>query len=708
MDLQRIGKTETSPPTIFLWDTDSSAVIETTVLGEDSYLVRVTKAYRLLRQDPEGRESWSRNINKLNEYLESTFSNFRLSIDYVDRVSGEALQVKDEAREVADQAQELLAKADNLSDEIEQLQQSLDVSLESMETQVKRKLEGKKQERQRVLDELDHITQDLERRKDILQEWEDNGVLSAILFQFSTEAEVTTGATLDSVIEDHLEQAFNYHRRKILQTLRGENFRLVVEEVEEPSTLMRSEYGMLLNPAVMENLEERYENTGVEDDLIEAREEAVKQFEEYAVEDLEVDESVVQESNATAAKAVDSILKRLETERVGEVQDVPQDGPMLGTVTGTDVVVGLDPGEYEHFYIVGETGSGKSHLKRALIENAASLDYHVLLINPSDLQNVGLNLSNQANENGRSIGFNQYWKGSDDLLDLPDDPTELFTGRNALSLRGLTDSEKQDFTNDLFGKLADVDSTNKPLFVFLDEAHNFNSGKAANAIQEIVRESRKFGVHLVLVSQSPKDYAYNQKHVRENTYNVFMAGEYFEYAARFLDDEEVIRSLDTGEAVFPESRELPRMDVEIRDVLTRFWEGTPSEDELDKVDSMFTGQLPSVESQVTSSEEEPGSEDQSPSVSSASADNNSHDLSEEEEQLVLHIRSYIKENDEEPSTSKCWREGPFGSSKTNDLLDQLEEKDIVESKTEERYGNEATVYSISDIATETGRDNLKE
>lgn len=694
MDLQRIGRTEISPPTVFLWDSDSSTVIETTILGKDTYLVRATKAYRLLKQDPEGRESWSRNINKLNEYLESTFSNFRLSVDYVDRVSGETLRVKDEAWEVAGQAKQLLNKAERLNNEIDDLQEYLEISLESMEEQVKRELEGKKQERQRILDELDNITQDLERRKDILQEWEETGVLSAILFHFSTEAEVVSGNSLDSVIEDHLEQAFNYHRRKILQTLRGENFRLVVEELEEPSVLMRGEYGMLLNPAVMEDLEEKYEDTGVENDLVEAREQAVEQFEEYAVEDLELEESVVEQSNATPAKAVDSILKRLETERVGEVEDVPQDGPMIGTVTGTDVVVGFDPGDYEHFYIVGETGSGKSHLKRTMIENAASLDHHILSINPSDLQNVGLNLPNQSNSKGRSIDFNQYWKDSDQLLDLPDDLSELFTGRNAVSLRGLTDSEKQDFINDLFDKLADVDSTNKPLFVFLDEAHNFNAGKAANAIQDIVRESRKFGVHLVLISQSPKDYAYNQKHVRENTYNVFMAGEYFEYASRFLEDEEVIRSLDTGEAIFPESRELPRMDVKIRDVLTRFWEGTPSDEELDEVDSMYDQQIPSFTSEA-SAHEDSGKEKERPSVSSGGGDNKSHDLSEEEEKLVQHIRSYIQENDERPSTSKCWREGPFGSSKTNDLLEQLEEKGVVESETEERYGNEATIYRIT-------------
>jgi len=244
--------------------------------------------------------------------------------------------------------------------------------------------------------------------------------------------------------------------------------------------------------------------------------------------------------------------------------------------------------------------------------------------------------------------------------------------------------------------LADVDSTNKPLFVFLDEAHNFNAGKAANAIQDIVRESRKFGVHLVLISQSPKDYAYNQKHVRENTYNVFMAGEYFEYASRFLDDEEVIRSLDTGEAIFPESRELPRMDVEIRDVLTRFWEGTPSDEELDEVDSMYDQQIPSFTSEA-SLQEDSREESQTPSVSSGSSDNTSHDLSEEEEKLVQHIRSYIQKNDERPSQSKCMSRngGPFGSKRTRRILEQLKEKGVVESGDAVRGHNNATVYSLS-------------
>lgn len=134
------------------------------------------------------------------------------------------------------------------------------------------------------------------------------------------------------------------------------------------------------------------------------------------------------------------------------------------------------------------------------------------------------------------------------------------------------------------------------------------------------------------------------------------------------------------------------MDVEIRDVLTRFWEGTPSDEEIQEVDDMYSGQLPGFGSDVVGADR--GTGEQDPSVSSATNDNTSHNLSEEEEQLAQHIRSYTEREDKRPSTSKCWREGPFGSSKTNDLLDQLEEKGVVESDTEERYGNEATVYSL--------------
>jgi len=81
--IEPIGGTAVEPETVFFWDTDLQATVEVTVLepesGEDRFLIRTTKTYRLLKQDPDGRQNWQRNLVKLNEYLREAFSSFRIS-----------------------------------------------------------------------------------------------------------------------------------------------------------------------------------------------------------------------------------------------------------------------------------------------------------------------------------------------------------------------------------------------------------------------------------------------------------------------------------------------------------------------------------------------------------------------------------------------------------------------------------------------------
>jgi hypothetical protein len=219
------------------------------------------------------------------------------------------------------------------------------------------------------------------------------------------------------------------------------------------------------------------------------------------------------------------------------------------------------------------------------------------------------------------------------------------------------------------------------LFVFLEEAHNFTQGEAADAIQDLVREARKFGVHVVIVSQSPMDFNRNHKHVRENTVSVFMHGEYFDYAGKFLDDKEEIWELGTGEAII-QSRQYSKLRVDIRQALTL--PTAPSTEQVKKLENRFDKSLPEFES---------GTE--APVDDAAEPDGSQ--LSEDEQQLLNHIKRYIEEHDERPSKSKCYRpdDAPFGSSKTTRLLDQLSEKDVIQEETVERYGNQSQVYSPS-------------
>jgi hypothetical protein len=681
MTLYPIGSTSITPETSFFWSEDYNATVEITSLGS-AYLLRVSKSYRLIKQDEEGRETWNRNLVNLNSYLADTFPQFRLSIDYVNGVVDAVLPLQEEVQQAAIETQQLLQEEEQLTQQVKKLQRAEQVSIPQFSDLVAERTANSERRLAGVQDRLDQITEELERKRKEQHQWQRNGVMAAIMFSFTSEPELVRGGELDSAVEDHLDEVHEYHSRKIQQVLRGPKFRLAIEELDEPRVYNRLEHSLLLNPASIGQLKE--ENPSLAEELAALHADAVAQYSAYAFDDLIVDGATFKESKATPARAVQSILHNLETESVARTTNAPNDGPYVGTVLGTKQVVGFDPADQPHYYVVGRTGSGKSHFKRVLIENAASLGYHILSINPGDLQNVGINLENSRHNDAVAIAANQYWPDHDRFLDLPAEYLELFTGVNAVSLDGCDLEWKQEFINDLFTRLADVETTDQPLFVFLDEAHRFNEGDAANAIQQIARESRKFSVHLVLVSQSPTDYSYNQRHVRENTVKMFMWGEYFQYADRFIDDSSDINDLQTGQAIIPGTSTWDRIDIEVRDTLTRFWEETPTEEELSKVAGLFDKQQPELGTQT----EEQGSKKTTGSEPDI-------ELTEDEQAVVDAIRQYITDHDKRPSKNKTVEYSPFGVSKTGRILEQLVEQSVVACDEETRYGNQAQVYSVT-------------
>lgn len=683
MDLVHIGSTGISPVTDFYWDLENQSTVELSELGEDYFLVRASKSYRLVKQDEEGQEMWDRNLSKMNDELASTFSSFSLTVDYCDTVSTTVLDEKDEAAELVAEAQQLKERASTLREERNKLSVAVDNSVEDLQPVMEQQRDTVHSELQQVTDRLDQILGLLEEKKQVVDQWRSNGISLAYLFTFSTDPEVVPSDRVDEAVERHLNEAFDLHRRKVKQVLQGPKFKLHVEELEEPRIYNRLEHTGLLNPEGFDQLLDQAEDPDVEECLKSLRRSSAEQYMAVALKDLEVGESTVERAKATPARAVNSVLQGLEAETVAYASDVPNDGPMIGTLTGTNQVVGFDPAELPHYYITGETGSGKSYAKRILLENVASLGYDILSISPSDREEIGLSVANPDHDEGTGLSADQYWIGNDQLLDKPSDISELFSGINAATLKGLSDGDKQEFVNQVFTELADIDRRDTPLFVFLEEAHNFTKGATADAIQDLVREARKFGVHVVIVSQSPMDFNRNHKHVRENTVSVFLHGEYFDYAGKFLDDGKEIQDLQTGEAII-QSRDFPKLRVDVRKAFTL--PTAPTETQIQEVDNRFTSRIPGlgdIESRSAAEEETEGDQ--------------GHDLSRDEEQLLEFIKQYIQERDERPSKSKCYREddAPFGSSKTSRLLNQLLEKDVIEENTVERYGNESQVYSPS-------------
>lgn len=679
MDLVHIGSTGIHPTTNFFWDTKDQTTIEISELSEDYFLVRASKSYRLIKQDEQGQEMWDRNLSKMNTELASTFSSFSLTVDYCDTTSTTILDEKEDATDLVSEAQQLQEHATSLEEEMKRLNVAVANSVESLQPVLEQKRDTAHTELQETSDQLNQILQLLQEKKEVVDQWRSNGVSLAYLFTFSTDPEIIPENRVKEAVDRHNTEAFDLHRRKVKQVLQGPKFKLHVEELEEPRIYNRLEHTGLLNPEGFDQLLDQTDEPGIEENLKKLRQSSANQYMAVALRDVEVGESTVERSKATPARAVNSVLQGLKAETVAYASNVPNTGPMIGTLTGTNQVVGFDPAELPHYYITGETGSGKSYAKRILLENVAALGYDILSISPSDREEIGLSAPNPDHGEGTGLAADQYWIGSDNLLDKPRDISELFTGVNAATLKGLSDTDKQDFVNQIFTELAEIDRRDTPLFVFLEEAHNFTQGAAADAIQDLVREARKFGVHVVIVSQSPMDFNRNHKHVRENTVSVFLHGEYFDYAGKFLDDGKEIQDLQTGEAII-QSRDFPKLRVDVRKAFTL--PTAPTEKTIQDIENRFTDNTPRPEN---------------PEVDPVPEDNTGgdQDLTSDEEQLLKFIKKYIQERDERPSKSKCYREdeAPFGSSKTSRLLNQLLEKDVIQEETVTRYGNDSQVYS---------------
>lgn len=56
------------------------------------------------------------------------------------------------------------------------------------------------------------------------------------------------------------------------------------------------------------------------------------------------------------------------------------------------------------------------------------------------------------------------------------------------------------------------------------------------------------------------------------------------------------------------------------------------------------------------------------------------------------IQNYIAEEDRRPTKSKCVQDGPFDSTKTLPLLEELVEREILTTDQDRRIGNMMTVY----------------
>jgi len=468
-----------------------------------------------------------------------------------------------------------------------------------------------------ILAERRKLTDRLAAEQHLEREYLQKGAATCLLFACCSNVQVAGRATeFADVLRAVVKELRDVHQYQIQQKFQGGKLQIYIEEVDAPGVSLLTRWaGGVLCPRQLDRLGPEFEP------LRRAVEQQVMVFPHR---DILLGGAVQDEQKLVSARVVRNFLSRLE--RVPTASRItPAPFPPCTMPTWVGHVINpngekASPWELPlqrlgHALISGRTGSGKSYLGRVIVEGAAACeDVNVVILDPRG-QWTGLLVPEDRGEilgrygefglvpsQARSFNFTYFGIGQGLGKPLPADLRELAVGRHVVSFKGLDDRARCEWASRILDALFEAravsESARLRLLVEIDEAIKFirkgvvdEAKEAAERVEltldQIAREGRKYGIGLLAISQSSRDFSYSMASVRENiATHIFMANgsAESEYAARYLGAGYELSSLKTGEALI-QNAEWGVVRVAIRPPLSKVWEPTEAE-----VRTLFGGQ----------------------------------------------------------------------------------------------------------------------
>ena len=504
--------------------------IQVSVIDLDPYLLKASKSYLLKSITPEGQQ-FSRDLSALQSYLESHFPEMHISVssfrDPTPSMVFRKLGVKgidsDAAKQLAD-TQELMELAGD------------DRMIQDLRAE-----------------EMEHQRRDAESQADpkkLAREYERKAVSVSYVFSYSSNLQAVQRENFAAGLASVVKEVRDAHQYEIRQKLQGGRLQIFVEEVTHPEMAFQIEWaGGVLNPKQLEKL-------GPEFDELRGL------IEEYLMVFPTSDIEGVEEKKLFGAKAIQVFINKLKkVEQAPDIPNLPKEGGWIGNVIQGGKVTSVPlllPPKPRHIYISGSTQYGKTYLARVLAENAIIEGIDVLILDPTR-QWCGLEYPNRDFKRFDEMGIDRkHARG--------------FQGCNIISMKGMTESERLKTARAALQKV--YDSMNREtdrveMMVFLEEAHLLVDGEVGDLIVRIAREKAKYGVVLVIITQSVSDFRMRSKIVREMvTLRFFLRATdraEHEYIGRYESGEvvEVVKNLRQGEAVVSDP-DFPWVKVYVR------------------------------------------------------------------------------------------------------------------------------------------------
>ena len=587
-------------------------------------LLRTTKHYRLTAIGQEG-DLFARDLGQLQSYLTTHFSEVHLWLssfrDVTATMACRRIQEKGFIRVKSDESGDVDALEKNLRNVSKQLhlvQSGIyrDVNLlklnrgksSFMQQYLSDQITTKRHRLKILQMEEKRVGQQLTLHNRLRSQYRQKAEAVSLVFTICSNIQVAKEvAGFANALFSVVKEIDDINRYQIRQKLQGGKLKVYVEEYDSPGVSLLSRWvGATLDPRQLSKHGTEFEelSQAIEGELM-----------VLPALDVTVSGSVKDEKKLVTARIVRNFLKKLEV-----VPTAPSDHPespesdmpiWIGNMCDGRKKLGspweLPLDKIGHTYISGSTGSGKSYLARVIVEGCSvHQGLGIVILDPRN-QWVGLLCPEDRPEilkrypsfglkpeQARSFGFEYHAIAEGLGKPLPLDMRKIPFGRHIVSFKGLDDLKKYTSSMEILNAILEgrmrSESCKTETVVVVEEVPNFMKKttipklrSAAERVEAIIdriaREGRKYGISLVIISQTIRDFSYGIAVVRQNiSTRVFMhnSDREIDYASEHLDDGKAIVKLRSGEAFFC-NPEWGVAKVSIRPPLSKVWE--PSDED---------------------------------------------------------------------------------------------------------------------------------
>ncbi|MDB5328327.1 MAG: hypothetical protein JWM57_3896 [Phycisphaerales bacterium] len=581
------------------WNPSPDALMQVLVVPVgDAVLIKADKSY-FMQSVSESGETWARDLPALHDWLEAHLPEVRVAFSHFRDVPAGLAEAEVRRRSKAITPAQVLPPPEELARLQEQLQRrtaaiasdaSLAELLGPVEDTLRAYLHHRSRREQATADALETDVRQQQERVGLLQhlqhEYQRNG--SAAVYTFAIHSSLQLACDADefaSALRAVMREIRDQHRYHVLQKLQGGRLNIQLSECDQPAIAWIEQwFGGTLSPMQLARIEQAGRPLPLSQDHVMVTPD----------EPIRSDAGAVQaDAKRVGARVLSTMISRLDrTETEAQRRAVAADAAsadamplnvgLLTDAAGRDLGPAVLPlGQIIHAAISGTTGSGKSYLARVLVEEAAQIaGLGILVLDPRN-QFSGLLVGEDrpailsqyaafGMDSVRARGFDfAYYAPALPESPLPESLASLATGHAIVSLKGLDDAKRCEQAAAVLTEVFDAlgrrgESDHPRLLIVVDEAHLFtrkrvvdddaiaSAVRAEAAIDRLVREGRKYGIVVILVSQAMKDFSRDLASVRQMTSTkVFLrnSDNEIDYAADVLGDGRPLVNLPTGVAI---------------------------------------------------------------------------------------------------------------------------------------------------------------